>query len=314
VIEYLTEEGQSIEPVYYVPVIPMVLVNGAEGIGTGWSTSIPCFNPMDIVKNIRNCLEGKEFCRMFPWYKGFKGELDNNNVVHGKFKKVDHETLEITELPLRKWTRDYKNFLETLDFVTDIREFHTDNQIRFVLKVADLKSLDNIEKTFKLQGSISTSNYVLFDATGKIKKYQDEVEILREFFEVRLELYEKRRTYLLRRLRRDFEILRNKNLFIRGIIRDEVKIRGMKREEAEKLLKENRFSSIEEINKIMESDEGKQPDGVCFGYLLKMPIWNLTAEKAEELENQMADKEKELKALERKSPADLWLADLDQFE
>ncbi len=52
-LDQIEEEGMKIEPNSYVPILPMVLVNGAEGIGTGWSTSIPCFNPSDIVKNLQ---------------------------------------------------------------------------------------------------------------------------------------------------------------------------------------------------------------------------------------------------------------------
>ena len=74
--EYLNEEGMSIEPEYYAPVIPMVLANGAEGIGTGWSTQIPQFSPLDLVKNLRGKLQhGRPFQRMTPWYRGYNGSV-----------------------------------------------------------------------------------------------------------------------------------------------------------------------------------------------------------------------------------------------
>ena len=71
VLNFLEEEGQSIEPDFYLPIIPMVLVNGAEGIGTGWSTSIPQFNPREIVENLRRMMQGQEPKPMKPWYKGY---------------------------------------------------------------------------------------------------------------------------------------------------------------------------------------------------------------------------------------------------
>jgi len=76
VLTYLEEEGQSIEPNYYLPIIPMSLVNGAEGIGTGWSTFIPQHDPRQIVRNIRNLMQGKELETMHPWYKGFMGTIE----------------------------------------------------------------------------------------------------------------------------------------------------------------------------------------------------------------------------------------------
>jgi len=71
VLTFLEEEGQSIEPEHYLPIIPMCLVNGAEGIGTGWSTYIPQYNPRDIVENLRLMMKGFEPRSMIPWYKGF---------------------------------------------------------------------------------------------------------------------------------------------------------------------------------------------------------------------------------------------------
>ena len=71
VLTFLEEEGQSIEPEHYLPIIPLCLVNGAEGIGTGWSTSIPQYNPRDIIENMRLMMKGLEPKPMIPWYKGF---------------------------------------------------------------------------------------------------------------------------------------------------------------------------------------------------------------------------------------------------
>jgi DNA topoisomerase-2 len=50
----------------------MVLVNGAEGIGTGWSTKIPNYNPKDIIRNIKRLLNDEPIEPMHPWYRGFK--------------------------------------------------------------------------------------------------------------------------------------------------------------------------------------------------------------------------------------------------
>lgn len=66
----------------YMPVVPTVLVNGAEGIGTGWSTSIPNFNPRDIVANLRLMLDGEQPVAMKPWYRGFKGTIEEVRPLH----------------------------------------------------------------------------------------------------------------------------------------------------------------------------------------------------------------------------------------
>ena len=75
VLNYLQDDGKSIEPEYFVPVIPTVLINGTEGIGTGFSTNIPPFNPRDIIDNMKRALAGESIKKMKPWFKGFKGTL-----------------------------------------------------------------------------------------------------------------------------------------------------------------------------------------------------------------------------------------------
>lgn len=118
VLTYLTDDGQCVEPQWYIPVIPMILVNGCEGIGTGWSTYIPNYNPNDIIKNIRLKLSGQEMEEMKPWYKGFRGIIEEKTkstyTVHGRIEQINDTTVRITELPIKKWTQDYKQFLESL--------------------------------------------------------------------------------------------------------------------------------------------------------------------------------------------------------
>lgn len=133
------EEGQKIEPVNYAPILPMCLVNGAEGIGSGWSTMVPSFSPLEIIMNLKRRLSSgdpnAQFFRMTPWYRGFTGKIQPKDSLRSSYEvkgkwEVKHGKLIITELPIQKWTRDYKNFLEELaqkDQIQDILEFHKDN-------------------------------------------------------------------------------------------------------------------------------------------------------------------------------------------
>lgn len=137
-LNYLKDDGNSIEPDFYVPVIPMLLVNGADGIGSGWSSSVPNYNPRDIIANLKRMMNNEEVIPMTPYYHGFTGEIldkgQGKYSVHGKIERVDQETLLITELPVRKWTQDYKEFLEkmmtgdekTPSEILDFKENHTE--------------------------------------------------------------------------------------------------------------------------------------------------------------------------------------------
>lgn len=202
-LDYLDEDGQSIEPTYYVPVIPMCLVNGSEGIGTGWSTSVPTYNPREIIANLRRVLKNEELVEMHPWYRGFTGAItpktgkdSNNYSVLGNIEVIDDSTVVISELPVGKWTTDYKQFLEsvmigntannankddgpnTVPFVKEFRENHTDTTVLFTVTVPPEKLAEiqaekgGLVKKFKLEGSIATSNMHMFDINSQMRKYE----------------------------------------------------------------------------------------------------------------------------------------------
>jgi DNA topoisomerase-2 len=91
----------------------LVLVNGVEGIGTGWSTTIPSYNPHDITENLKRLLRGEKSLPMSPWYRHFKGSIDPiankpSFLISGTVQRMDDLRIEITELPIGKWTQDYK--------------------------------------------------------------------------------------------------------------------------------------------------------------------------------------------------------------
>lgn len=142
-LDYLFDDNLRIEPEYYVPIIPTVLVNGAEGIGTGWSTKVPNYNPRDIVANIKRLLNGEELREMTPWWKGFTGMIDkvdsNRYEINGEVNQLDDNNLEIVELPIRTWTQTYKEtVLEPLlhgsekapAIINDYKEYHTDSTVK----------------------------------------------------------------------------------------------------------------------------------------------------------------------------------------
>jgi len=351
VLHYIEEEGQWIEPDWYCPIVPTALVNGADGIGVGWSTFIPNYNPRDLINNVRKMLRGQKMEPMLPWYKGFNGSIVPNKAEAGKFeiggviKKVDSTTLEITEIPIRKWTQDYKEFLEGMmpgstkteetagHTIEDFREYHTENSVHFVVTLTEAKMKEaeqgGLEKTFKLKSSVSITNMVLFDAEGKIAKYDSALDILTEFCKVRRTAYEKRKDYLVCSLTKDKEILSNKARFILMIVNEELEIRKKKKDVLLKELQKLKFTPMCEINAIMKGKDNrkevkkKKDDGENgedeeasaeksdYDYLLGMNLWSLTQEKVDEIKKQLKIKEDELKELKKKTIEQFWDLDLD---
>nr|CAD7193744.1 unnamed protein product [Timema douglasi] len=111
-LKHQYDDNQKIEPLWYMPVIPMILVNGADGIGTGWMTKIPNFNPREIIANIKRMMEGGDPIPMKPWYKNFKGTIEEINpqkfATYGEVAIINESQVEITELPVGTWTQTYK--------------------------------------------------------------------------------------------------------------------------------------------------------------------------------------------------------------
>lgn len=248
ILEYLYDDNQRIEPEYYIPVLPMVLVNGAEGIGTGWSTKIPNYNPRDIVANLRKMIDGGEPTPLKPWFKNFRGSVDQVEpqrfIISGEVAVLNSTTIEVTELPVRVWTQTYKeSVLETMvhgtekvpPLISDYKEYHTDTTVRFVISMTEERLSrareDGLHKVFKLQASLTTSSMVLFDSKGVLRTFRSPEDILRDFFTTRLEGYVRRKGYLIGLLSAEAKRLENQARFILEKIDNIIKIENRRRAE-----------------------------------------------------------------------------------
>ena len=206
-----TDDGTIIEPEMYVPVVPMTLINGADGIGTGWSSNIPNYNPIDIVDNLRALMRGEEPKPMTPWFRDFIGTIEqvgpDRYKCTGIAKQISDTEVEITELPVRMWTQDFKDKLvdilkaeKTPSWIKDYDDYNTKQKVNFLIRMEEkhMKAAleEGLEERFKLTKSLATSNLVAFDAYGRITKYANVEEILRAFYDVRIKFYEKRKVNL----------------------------------------------------------------------------------------------------------------------
>jgi DNA topoisomerase-2 len=233
-LKYQYDDGQRIEPEYYLPILPLALVNGCEGIGTGWSTNIPNYNPRDVAANIKRLINEEETLEMTPWYRGFKGEIEKKQSgrsgtrgdsfeTYGIIEQTDNHTLEITELPIRFWTQDYKEFLESLvkpgekggePQLQEYKEYHTDTSVHFVLSLSDEQMRaalnEGLYKRFRLTTKLSTSNMHLFNEDGTITRYTTPSEVLHSFFDVRMRAYTRRREILIEHAKQNLKRATNK--------------------------------------------------------------------------------------------------------
>ena len=342
-LAYNTDDGKTIEPEMYVPIVPMILINGADGIGTGWSTSIPNYRPEEVVENLKRRMEGDSkdsMLPMLPWFRGWTGEVEqlaeDRFKFGGKIQKTDDNEVEITELPVRFWTQDFKDKLEEIikaekvpSFIKDYTEYNTPEKVHFIIKMEEKKLNDHedkLDELFKLSKTMATSNLVAFDPQGRIHRYASPLDIMEEFYHVRLRMYQKRKAYMLNDMNRELEKLNNQARFIQMIIDNKLVVSKKKKSvlvnELQKLgftrfpkivdaKKEGEFEPIVE-EEHDESDDVETAAGASdYDYLLGMAIWSLTQERVEKLTRQIGDKEEEISVLESKHPKDLWKTDLD---
>ena len=331
ILKYLDDDGLSVEPTFYAPIIPMVLVNGTKGIGTGFSTEVLCYNPTDIIEYIRGRLMTGEFdtAREFiPYYEGFNGSIAN--VSEGKFivrrrhEIISDEKVRITELPIGLWTDDFKEYLEKLTDTTDkngkkvtaiVKDYDdmskdttvdiTITMTKGTVKELSSKILDTetgcteLEKTLKLYTTMSTTNMHLFDAHDKLRKYTSPNDIIHDYFDTRMRLYVERKEYMIKQLERELLILSNKHRYIQGTLDGDIDLRRKKRVEINAMLQSKKFD-------VLDNDED-------YKYLTKMSMDSVTEENVEKLSNQYNDKKRELEILKETTTEQMWMKELDEL-
>ncbi len=307
-LDYLEDDGNQIEPKFYVPIIPLALLNGSTGIGTGWSTDLPCFNIDDIISNIRALLEDEdaEVKTMNPWYKDFKGTIEKKNtsawVSKGIIKMITRNMVEVTEIPVGMWKLDFKEHLdklveseEVLAITSHEKEDSDDICFRIKLKKAITeKDLPRLTKLFKMEKNISGNNMVAFDENCIINKYGSSEDILWDFYKYRLNFYQKRKDFLEKELSETIEMISERVKFVRMVINDQIVVFKKPKAVIEEQLIERKFIRRTE--------------------LMAMKLHQFTKEEIDKLERQLDDLTNELEILKSKSKKDLWKEDLDKLE
>ena len=324
VLDFLSDDGDQVEPAHYAPILPMVLVNGAKGIGTGFSTDIMPYSPADLRAALLAMLSGQDIPVLHPNYRGFKGHLirvaPTKYLVKGLYEHAGTNKIRVTELPIGTWTDDYKQHLEKLidpgqggkkssTLVRDYVDQSTDKAVDITITfakgaIADLEgtAVDShtnmLEKTLKLVSSQSTANMYLFNANDELKKYETAEDILREYFGTRLVIYQERIAAIVKVLEQDMLWLSNKVTYILGVLDGTIDLRKKKQDAIDAMLKAKGLT--------------KQEDS--YKYLTRMPMDSVSEENVAKLMEQKAKKETEVKFYKEVTPGKLWNTELEALD
>ena len=296
ILNYLDDDGRSIEPDFYMPTLPMILVNGSEGIGTGFSCYVPPFNPKDIRDNITNVLNGKSIQKMKPWFRGFKGKImeqdDDSWVTQGVWSSIGR-TVKVTELPPGRWTQDYKEHLDTLvekKIISGFTNNSTTENVDFLIQ--DYNGSDAV-KDLKLQKTLRTTNMHLFHPTKGIHKYQSPELILKDFIELRYEYYKKRKEHLIKVLEAKAQMCDYKSRFVSMVINGDIIVFRRKKQELENQLS-GLFPQI----------------GGTYDYLLNIRTVQYTDESVRELLKESEQAKRDLEIMKSTTAMDMWKNDI----
>jgi len=331
ILKYLDDDGLPVEPTFYAPIIPMVIVNGTKGIGTGFSTEVLCYNPTEIIEYIRDRLTTGQFetTREFvPYYEGFNGQIaklsDGKFIVRGRYAIVGDDKVRITELPVGMWTDDFKEYLEKLTDTTDkngkkvtplVKDYDdmskdttvdiTITMTKGTVNAMNSKVLDpqtgctELEKALKMYTTMSTTNMHLFDANDKLRKYADPNDIIHDYFDTRMRLYVERKEFMVHQLERELVVLSNKHKYIQGTLDGDIDLRRKKRNEINEMLKSKKFDMID--------------DDTDYKYLTKMSMDSVTDENVDKLSRQYNEKKCELETLKETTTEQMWQRELEEL-
>ena len=318
ILDYLDDDGYQIEPKNYYPILPLSLINGAEGIGTGFSTYIPNFKLLDVAEWFKNRLANKKREQLKPYYEGFKGRIisfDDSTWVSEGILEVTENKVIIKELPVKLWTSDYKEFLENLVEEKDspfknYQNLSSDTDIQFILKIepdkinhinkllanVDANGLSDLHKFLHLYKTIKVSNLTLYDTNYKLRTYKNIDDILEEFYKFRLDIYEKRRLKLIEVLEKDKSYYSGQTKFIE-LVMDNTKIFKMDEDKMSNYLSENKIKKYEN----------------SYDYVTNLSFKQLNVDNLNKLKNKIKDIETKIRELNNKTKQDLWLDDLSQI-
>lgn len=306
ILENIVVDGEKIEPKFYIPLLPMMLINGAQGTGTGHACLIMNYHPNEVRDACMKIVDNKKLAKgsLTPWYRGFAGTITRNQetgqvVIAGKLEVVNSTTIKITEIPVGVYLDSYKDHLtklEDADFIKDFEDRSTEESFEFVVtcpRSTTALGHDELLKKFKLI-SRDTENLTLWNEQGTLERFNSVEDVIERFVVWRLARYEDRRQKLIAETTEAIRWFSEKLRFILFYLSNVDAFKNKKKDDLVALLLKNDF--------------------VDYDRLLQMAMWNLTKDKIEELKKQIEEEKKYLATLEADTAREMYKRELKEFK
>lgn len=316
------DDGDVVEPYYYVPILPNILINGCTaGIGTGWSCSVPQYNPLDLIKCVKIWLQKKTILEeteegivsllpeIIPWYQNYTGIIkkinDQKFESYGTIEKCTKRSqtiVKVTELPIGLWTEKFKDFLEDLLEQKKIKSMKNYSKPDVVLfEIVELPEYELDIDSLKLKTHISLTNMVLFNRQNRIQRFETIDDIIEYFCPIRYEFYQKRKTHQLKEMKNSLMWLQNKHRFLIEIASDTLII--------------HKRSETEIVNDLIQRNyKSKSNEKSDYDYLLNMNIRSMSQDNINRLAKEIEKLQQDIQDLDNTDESTLWINDLSRFE
>lgn len=308
ILEQQSFEGTPIEPVFFVPSLPLLLVNGSSGVSSGFAQQILPRNPKDIKKYLQVKLTGKgKSPKLIPWFSGFDGKVqqgitDKQWEIRGVVTRESANRVKISEIPVGIGLIDYIKVLDKLEddkVIQSYKDMSEDNKFLFEVRIAskDLKEMseDELLNKLKLIKRVS-ENFTCMSEENKIIVFDSPEEVFNHYIQVKLKYLNKRKEYKLQEFLKDITLEESRFAFINAIVTDTLIVNKRKKKDIE--------ADLPNIPGIITQSGN-------YDYLLNMSIHSLTSERLDRLTKSIKELKSQHKALEKTKIEDIWLEELE---
>lgn len=296
-------EGDEIEPLFYIPTLPLLLINGCSGIGVGFANSILNRSTSNMITALRSKLAGKKVKKdlFIPSWHGFRGtvtELELNKYEIRGIIDIDGKKVKILEIPMCYSLLSYLNLLRTLkdkSIITKFIDFSENDNFSFEVILSDDEAKKSKESIMSDLGliQIEVENPTCIDEQNAIKIFKDAEEIFDAYYDIKIKYLDKRIKSEIKLLSNEEILLHETAKFIKEVIKGTINLK-LKKSEVEAVLKTKGYINIDS--------------------LISMPLYSITADKAAEIEKRWKDKQVELNAFKQETPITIWTKDLNNLE
>lgn len=308
ILEHQNFEGTPIEPVFFVPSLPLLLVNGSSGVSSGFAQHILPRNPDDVKKYLQVKLTKKgKLPKLEPWFSGFDGKVqqgitDKQWEIRGVVTRESANRVKISEIPVGIGLIEYIKVLDKLEddkIIQSYKDMSEDNKFLFEVRIAskDLKEMSDDELLNKLKLIKRVSeNFTCMSEENKIIVFDTPEEVIDHYIQVKLKYLNKRKEYKLNDLLTDISIEESRFAFIDAIISDILIVNKRKKKD---------------IEADLPNIPGVIPHNNSYDYLLNMSIHSLTEERLNSLKKIIKDKKAEYTSLSKTKIEDIWLTEIN---